>query len=61
VPSRSLLGRRMPGCLIFKDLAAGDYMLRIQRTGASTTLGLVTLIADKPTVIGYPNGMRLPI
>jgi hypothetical protein len=61
IPPRSLLGRRVPGCLIFKDLAAGNYMLRIQRAGSATTFGMVTLVADKPTVIGYPNGMKLPI
>ena len=61
IPARSLLGRRVPGCLILKDLAAGNYMLRIQRAGSDTTFGLVTLVADKPTVIGYPGGMKVPI
>jgi hypothetical protein len=61
IPARSLLGRRVPGCLILKDLAAGNYMLRIQRAGSDTTFGMVTLVADKPTVIGYPGGMKLPI
>jgi Double zinc ribbon len=60
-PPRSLLGRRVPGCLILKDLAAGNYMLRIRRAGSATTFGMVTLVADKPTVIGYPGGMKLPI
>jgi hypothetical protein len=60
-PPRSSLGRRLPGCLVLKDLPAGEYMLRILREGKTMTLGSVTLVADRPTVIGYPGGLKPPM
>lgn len=56
----AVLGQRSPGFVVLKDLPAGNYMLRVQKYGSPTAFGLVTLAPQRPTVIGYPNGVQLP-
>jgi hypothetical protein len=60
VPAKgSALQPGAPRCVIVRGLPKGAYMMRVDKGGTSTAIGMVTLAENGPTVIGYPSGIRM--
>ncbi len=59
VPGDAASFTHAPRLCILRDLPKGDYLMRVEKSGGSSSFGLVTLSDSGPTVVGHPAGIKL--